>query len=409
MQSTPENRVNNLRNTLTQSLQNGLHRRNRVDTFRFNLPSVSSFRASLNGISKKANVDLELLNSKGAVVAASRRRGRNPEALAVEKLDAGSYRLKAVLKQGQKTQYKLNFNSKPRPGIVLDQGPIVNPQPNNPTSPSNPGPSNPGVIGPDLGGNSSSTATNKGKIGSAVSRISDALGNGDNADWYAFTVGEDGFPSSRLNMTLTGNAGVFAHVYSTADPSTSLGNVAAYNGNNLFGNSKLALSAGTYLLKVSPVGGNTVSYNLDLSATGIADSAGNTKDAARVINNLQPLNTSGQPVSFTDFVGHGDIFDNYTFKTDKKATLTIQFDRLSNNNPTRTRIQHQLDKIDGLPPANLYWKNAQGASLSNGFDALTSSSYTLTGELEPGTYNLQLKSYFSDGDNEYRVTFSTTA
>lgn len=399
MQHSPGNRFNSLRNSLTQPLQNSLHRKDRVDAFKINLPTVSKFRASLHGIAKGANVDLELVNRNGAVVASSHKRGRKPEKLEIEKLEAGNYRLRAILKQGERTRYKLNFKSTPRPGIVLDEGPIINPGPN-----PQPG----GGIRPDQGGNSLASATNRGKIGATASRISDALDSNDVADWYSFTIGEDGLPSNRVNLSLTSDAGVFAHVYHSAAPHASLGSVTSYSGNNLFGNSKLALASGTYLLKVAPVGGNPVNYNLDLSATGIGDQAGNTKATARPVNNLQPLNTSGQPVAFTDFVGHGDSFDNYIFRTDTKSTLTIQFDRLSNNNPTKTRIQHQLSKLDGLPPASLYWKNAQGASLSGGIDALTSPSYTLTGELEPGTYNLELKSYFSDGDNEYRVTFSTT-
>lgn len=412
MQYSPDNRYNTSRNSLTQPLQNSLNRKNRIDTFKFNLPNVSSFRASLSGIAKRANIDLELINPQGAIVASSRKGGRNSETIAVESLGAGNYKLRAILKQGQKSQYKLNFNSQPRSGIVLDAGPIFNGQPDqsmNPGTAQGNGAQS-GGIKPDLGGNSFTTATNRGKIGSTTSTLSDALGNGDDVDWYSFTVGDAGLPSSRLNLSMTSDAGVYARVYNAVDLSTPLGDVISYNSNNNpLGNANLSLAAGTYLLKVAPVAGNTVNYNLNLSATGIVDNAGNTKETAQVINNLQPLNTSGQPVSFTDFVGHGDIFDNYTFKTDVKTTLTIKFDRLSNHKPSRTRIQHQLEKIDGFPPANLYWKNAQGVSLSGGIDALTSSSYTLSGELEPGTYNLQLKSYFSDGDNEYRVTFSATA
>lgn len=377
-------------NGSSQPLHNSLNRKNRTDLFDVSLPTVGSFRASLNGIAKKANVDLELINQKGAIVASSHKRGRAPELITVDNLEAGNYKLRAILKRGQKTKYQLSFNSTPR-NIVLDQGPI----------------SNPDSIKPDLGGNSMASATSWGQIGSNASTIADRLGQEDSADWFTFTVGESGLPSNRLNLALTGDAGVFANIYSPTDLNSSLGSIAAYGGNQFKSNGSTALAAGTYLLKVSPVSGNTVNYKLNLWAEGIADNAGNTPATARVINNLQPLNKGSQPVSFTDFVGHGDAFDNYTFKTDTKTTLTITFDRLNSDNPSKARILHQLDKIDGSSPTQLYWKNSQGASLSGGFDALTTPSYTLSGELEPGIYNLQLKSYFHDGDNSYRVTFST--
>lgn len=392
MPYSPEPRQSRLLqlNGSSQPLHNSLSRKNRTDLFDVSLPSVSSFRASLNGIAKKANVDLALINQKGTIVASSHKRGRAAELIAVENLEAGNYKLRASLKRGEKTKYQLSFNSTPR-NIVLDAGPISNPE----------------VTKPDLGGNSMSSATNWGQIGSNVSTIADRLGPADGTDWFTFTVGESGLPSSRLNLALTGDAGVFANIYSATDLNSSLGSIAAYSGNQFKSHGSTALTAGTYLLKVSPVSGNSVNYKLNLWAEGLADNAGNTQATARVINGLQPLNKSSQPVSFTDFVGHGDIFDNYTFKTDTKTILTITFDRLNSDNPNKARILHQLDKIDGSSPTQLYWKNSQGASLSGGFEALTSPSYTLSGELEPGTYNLQLKSYFHDGDNSYRVSFST--
>lgn len=415
MMNSTRNTQNQLRNRLTQPLQNSLHRKNRVDTFNINLPTASSFRASLNGIAKKANVDLELVNQQGSVVAASRKPGRTAEKLEVASLDAGNYKLRAILKRGQQTKYRLSFNSTPRPRIVLDSPVFTNPQPNPistpPQNPSSP-PVSPFPSGnrPDLGGNSAATATQWGKIGSTLSKITDAVGAGDDADWYSFTVGEAGFPSSRLNLSLISDAGVYARVYSAADLSDALGNVVSYNThNNPLGNTDIGLAAGTYFVKVGAVnGGSKANYSLDLSATGIADNAGNTKDTARVINNLNPLNTSGQSFSFTDYVGHGDITDNYTFSTSAKTTLTIKFERLGTGNFDKARIQHQLSKVDGLAPQSLFWKNAAGASISSGIDALSQPTYVLSGELAPGTYTLGLKSYFHDGDNSYRVTFSTS-
>ncbi|MBF2046057.1 MAG: hypothetical protein IGS54_01435 [Elainella sp. C42_A2020_010] len=405
MMNSTRNTQAQLRNRLSQPILDTLSRKNRVDVFNVNLPNTSQFRASLKGISRKANVDLELVNQQGVVVAASRKPGKRPETLEAN-LDPGNYKLRAILKRGQQTRYRLSFSSTPRPGIVLDS-PVFT----NPGSPQAPAPISPAPINkPDLGGNSSATATPWGKIGSSLTKITDVVGGGDDADWYSFSIGESGFSSNRLNLALKGDAGVYARVYSAGNFSNPVANVVAYNSHsNPLANTNLGLAPGNYFVKVGAVNPNSkANYNLDLSATPIADNAGHTKETALVINNLQPLNTSGQSFSFTDYVGHGDIADHYTFKTSAKTTLSIKFERLGTGNTDKARIHHQLSKIDGLAPQSLFWKNSAGASISAGIDALTQPTYELSGELEPGTYMLNLKSYFADGDNSYRVTLSTS-
>lgn len=377
-------------NRSTPPLQNSLNRNNRVDSFNIKLPSTSSFRASLTGIAKRANVDLKLFNQKGAVVAVSRRLGNNPEVVSVERLDAGNYTLRTILKQGQKSNYQLSFDSSTRSGIVLDAEPVF---------------SFDSSVQTAWEGNSAATAKDWGKISAVPSTITGRLGQGTDA-WYKVTVGETEGTSNRLALALSGDAGVFANVYSETDLFASLGNVVADGVRTSSGSSEVALGANTYFVKVSPVSGNAVNYKLNLSATGIPDGVGNTPETALQVNNLQPLNQGDQSFTTTDFVGHGDIFDYYTFKTDAKSTLTVTFDRLSDDTPSKTRIQYQLDRVDGLPSAKPDWKNAYGVSLSGGIDALTRSSHTVSGELEPGTYTLQLKSYFYNGDNDYRITFS---
>lgn len=388
-----------LRGTFEQSL-NSLNRKNRIDVFDVNLASVSSFRASLTRISAKANVKLELIN-QGVIVAASRPVGKKATVISVDQLDAGRYKLRATLKSGLNNKYRLSFSSTPLMGNVLGAEPLFEPKPQQ-----------------DLGGNSPTTATNWGKI-DAVTTISDSVGkdsvgkdsvgNGDTIDWYAFTVGERGTSSSRLNLGLTGDAGIYAQLYSKADLSSPLGSVVANKGsNNPLSHTDIALGAGDYFVKVAPVNTeNKVNYSLNLSATGIADTAGNTTDTARVINNLQPLQP-GEALSFMDFVGHGDIVDYYTFRTDVKTNLTINFERLDSGDPSKARIHYQLDRVDRNPAPKPYWKTSDGISLNSSIDVLVNPSYTSSGELTPGTYVLQLKSYFYNGDNSYRMTFSTS-
>lgn len=392
MRHSLANRRNNspLRSTLRQPL-NSLNRNNRVDVFNLNLTSASSFRASLTRISSKAKVDLELVD-RGNIVAVSRPTGKNSAAIAVGHLDAGRYRLRVILKSGQKNKYRLSFSSAPLTGLVLNAEPLFDPLP----------------FQQDLGAASPAMAKDWGTIGAAPVVIKDSLSRGDEVDWYSFTVGEGGMPASRLKLALTSDAGVYARLYSAADLTDSLGSVLADSGSiNPFSHADIAIGAGNYFVKVAPLKADSkANYSLNLSASGIADTAGNTQDTARVINNLQPLQL-GEAFSSTDFVGHGDIADYYMFRTDAKTNLTIKFERLSSSNLNKTRIQYQLEQVDGSSVIP-YWRTAQGISLKSSIDALVNSLYTSSGELEPGTYILQLRSYFHDGDNSYRMTFSTS-
>lgn len=397
----------NLRSSHTP-LKNSLSSKNRVDTFAINLPNPSRFRASLTGITRRANVALELINAKGRL-ATARPQG-NTKRLDIAELAAGRYTLRAVLKQGQSSKYQLRFNSIPlvqinseNPGKPLGVTPGANPGTNSGSLP--PTIVKPAILEPDLGGNSTATASQRGKIGATPLTLSDALDSQDNADWYQFTVGEGaGSNSLKLSLNSLSGTGVYARVYNALDLNDPVGDVAFEQGKAYRSTTSLAVADGTYYVKLAPINGNSlVNYNLNLSATAVVDKIGNTPDTAHSINSAQPL-TSGQSFAVSDFIGQGDIFDYYTFTTTQPTTLNIQFERLGTDHPERSRILYQLDRV-GAPSASSDWVNGAGASLRSQF-VLTSPSTTVSGQLAPGTYSLQLKSFFHNGDNPYRMTIS---
>jgi hypothetical protein len=392
-------------------LKDSLSSKNRVDTFAINLPNPSRFRASLTGISRRANVALELINANGRL-ATARPQG-NAKRLNIAELAAGRYTLRAVLKQGQSSKYQLRFNSLPLAQInsenphTIGVNPGANPgaNPSSLNSPNIEPAVKPAILEPDLGGNSAAAASQRGKIGATPLTLSNALDSQDNADWYQFTVGEGaGSNSLKLSLNSLSGTGVYARVYNALDLNDPVGDVAFEQGKAYQSTTSLAVADGTYYVKLAPIDGNSlVNYNLNLSSTTIVDKIGNTPDTAHSINSAQPL-TPGKSFTTSDFVGQGDIFDYYTFTTTQPTTLNIQFERLGTDHPERSRILYQLDRV-GAPSVSPDWVNGAGASLRSQF-VLTSPSTTVSGQLAPGTYSLQLKSFFHNGDNPYRMTIS---
>jgi Bacterial pre-peptidase C-terminal domain len=90
-----------------QNRSGSLMKTDKTDFYRFTLSGKSSASFTLNNL--KANADLELFNSNKALVAASRRGGKQDEQIAAD-LDAGTYYLKVSGKNG-KTRYNLSSNA----------------------------------------------------------------------------------------------------------------------------------------------------------------------------------------------------------------------------------------------------------------------------------------------------------
>ena len=353
------------RSRAAQTIRDSLNRRtNRVDTFTVNLSKRSSFNANLSGIKRKNNVDLELLNSSGTVIAASRNPGRRSEQIVLGDLAAGTYTLRTTLKRGKQTAYRLVHDSTP-------------------------------LTPADFAGNTPGTARSLGSLSASPMTMSDYVGSEDSNDFYGFTVGEPGSPSAKLSLKLTGAAGGllrngdrFGNI--SVKLRNSLNEVIETESSVFDGNAiefTQTLAAGNYFVEIVPYfrdGGGD--YDLTLSAAATADSAGNTPATARTVG------LSSIPASFQDFVGAGDPSDFYKFTLGSPRTLNLTLTGVGGNlleDGIQVKLRDSLNNV--IRTENSVF---DGASIS------------LTRSLTAGTYFVEVSPYFDSDNTPYVLSLS---
>lgn len=254
-------------------------------TFRIRFNARSHLVAVLGSTRFNTNVNLEVLDStQTKVIAASRRLANRPERIELKQLAPDTYYLRAVLARGKQSRFRLRANSTP----ILDTG------------------------------NTPSTARFTG-VTSPVS-FTEFVGAEDVSDFYAFTIGGAGFPTGQLNLNIMGANGDFLDGNITVRIRDSALNVVEQRttSRRIGFTLEEPLAAGTYFVQVEPVTQqDQTNYQLTLSASTIADLAGNTPNASRSID------VSATPALFQDFVGVGDQQDYYRF-TVPKSNLNLK-------------------------------------------------------------------------------------
>lgn len=368
--SSSANKFNSLttQTKSTTTLSDRLSSQDRNDSFTINLRGRSSINATLNGIARGANVDLELRNSQGQVVAASRKAGRKAESIQTNLLDAGIYTLRTILKGKATTGYRLQYSA-----IAFAP--------------------------PDSAGNEFTTAREI-TVGTTPATYSDYIGSSDPTDVYRFALSSDA-PTYRLSYSYNWQGpfpdGVSLYkITGSLSPNPSEAEVFRAS-TQLYPNDPVSSgSAGSYTRLVTPgtyyfeVGGSLLSdanYNLTLSATAITDLAGNTATAART------LTVGATPTTMTDFVGLGDRTDYYAFTVGQNSNLNFNISGV--NGAMVAGGTNVYLRNSALNQVRHVYSTEGGVSLAN--HALT-----------PGTYYLQVEPFSTTKSSDYSLTISAS-
>ena len=96
-----------------QTVRESLSSQDRVDVWKVNNKFKSSFNLALKGISKRANVDVVLLNGTGQVIIASRNRSNKAEQLTNVPLETGTFYVQVKLRSGTASKYALTLSAIP--------------------------------------------------------------------------------------------------------------------------------------------------------------------------------------------------------------------------------------------------------------------------------------------------------
>ncbi|MBF2076302.1 MAG: PPC domain-containing protein [Synechococcales cyanobacterium C42_A2020_086] len=340
-----------------RDIRRSLERENPVKDIRVRFAARSSLLATLGGMGPNRNIDLELLDSnRETVLAFSRRIGNRPERIEINNLAPDTYYLRASLKRGRRSRFRLQIATTP----LVDTG------------------------------NTPSRARFV-SLSSEPTTLTEFVGAEDRSDFYAFTLGAPGFPSNRLTVSLTG---VDGHLLG--------GNVSVRLRDGLLnpvgtprqtrGQGGLQftepLAAGTYFLEIAPADPkrDQATYRLTLTNTAIFDSAGNTPAAAR------PITLNETPSLFREFIGIGDQTDYYQV-TLPKSTFNLTLTGPNGNllrGPITVRLRDQLNTVI---ETRTTLENGGGTTIVNR-------------PLDAGTYFIQLST--SNRDVDYGLLMSAT-
>ncbi len=236
-----------------------------------------------------------------------------------------------------------------------------------------------GTASSNYAGTSLAGARSLGIIGTAPVSVAEWVGSGNADDWYSFNVSS----VSSLKITLSGlsnSAQVYLKNASGQTIQSSSG--SAYSNASLL-DAIAPLTPGNYYIDVE---GSSTGYNLQVAATPIPESAGNSISSARDVGTLVAAGTS-----VSDTLNNADLADYYKFELSSNATVTLALTGLVAN-------------------ATLTLYNAAGAALESTSAGLNGAGW-LTDDLAPLSAGLSYYigvSYSSGVTTPYTVSAYAT-
>ncbi|MDY7004906.1 MAG: PPC domain-containing protein [Cyanobacteriota bacterium] len=335
--------------------------RDQNDYFTFSLDEDAFFYADLDQIS--ANVQLQIYeydsdeNKLGSLLSKSDKRGRNPEIISGEALEAGDYAVRVRPKGNARTDYRLELNA-----FDQDLDDIPTPE-----------------RAKDLGEITETTTRESSNIGRSI------LTNfRDQEDWYKFTL------SSEKNLDLSlGGLGANANVeIYDSDGETRL--FRSTKGGSRPENINETLDAGSYFVKVLPQGNARTNYRLSLNA----------EEPISPIDRFDLGNLTGEQESNIDNIGgegsgQRNTLDIYSFNVDQSIDFRASLDQIQGN-------------------ANLQlWNSGQDLNDDSDDDLVVSSTNSgrspelIEQVINPGNYNVRVLPV-GGADTEYRVELDAT-
>ena len=159
----------------------------------------------------------------------------------------------------------------------------------------------------DTAGNTPATARSIGTLGTSSTSYPEFIGASDTADYYTFTV----VAPVIVSFDVTGLSNAAALELDGVDGPLNDG---AYD--NSAAGLTASLAAGTYWFSIQ--GNADTPYNLRVVSTLIPDGAGSSRATGRAVGVLGTT-----PQSFSDYVGNGDEYDDYTFSLTAESTVSF--------------------------------------------------------------------------------------
>jgi hypothetical protein len=246
------------------------------DYYQLSLPQVSTLELNLTN----TKTNLSLYDNKGSAINSDYQTGK-----LVSNLQAGTYYVEVAPDYNvSSANYDLQVSATPRV---------------------------------DTAGNTINTAQDIGTLGATAVTKTDWVGDIDTEDYYKFSL----TGNSTLNLNLSGltqNANLYLMDSNGYEIAYSY--QAGTTDESILKN----LTTGTYYVRVDNYyTGEDTNYNLQLSATAIADGAGND------INTAKDLGAVSSVQNFTDWVGSLDQSDYYKLSLTQNSNLKLDLTGLS--------------------------------------------------------------------------------